>query len=251
MVDLSVSVAFFAGVISFFAPCVIPLLPAYVGYVTGVSAKDLKNNGYASYRKKIILSSLIYILGFSLVFVLSGAAVAGVGVFFRRYDFLVQRIGGLIILMLGLEFAGILNFTFLSKTKQFTLPKWSEKLGVARPFILGIIFAAAWTPCVGAVLGSILALAATAGHVLQGAWLLFIYSLGISIPFLIVSLTLASAPKYLKFITRRIDVIAKIAGILLAILGALLLTDTYKYVNSYLFALFETSSWNAFITNRV
>lgn len=107
MVDLSVSVAFVAGVISFFAPCVVPLLPAYIGYVTGVSVNDLKKNGYPSYRKHILLTSVLYILGFSLVFVLSGVAAASVGVFFRRYDYLIQKIGGLIILVLGLEFAGL------------------------------------------------------------------------------------------------------------------------------------------------
>ncbi len=235
MLDLNFPVAFGAGLISFFAPCVVPLLPAYIGYVTGVSVKELREKGYGPFRRKMITSSLLYILGFSLVFVLIGAASASIGASLRRYDFVIQRVGGLVILILGLEFAGILKLPFLAQTKQFSLPKWTDKLGHARAFFIGVVFATAWTPCVGAVLGSILALAATTGLAVEGAALLFVYSLGISIPFMIVSLTLASAPKYLKVITRRIDVIAKFSGIMLAILGILLLTDTYRFLNSFLF----------------
>lgn len=235
MLDLNFPVAFGAGVISFFAPCVVPLLPAYIGYVTGVSLNELKEKGYAPFRKKLLVSSLLYILGFSIVFVLLGTAAASVGLALRRYGFIIQRVGGLIILILGLEFAGILHLPFLARTKQFQLPKWTEKLGHARAFFIGLVFATAWTPCVGAILGSILTLAAVAGTAVKGAGLLFVYSLGISVPFMIVSLTLASAPKYLSFISRHIGAITRIAGLILAVLGLLLLTDTYKFLNSWLF----------------
>lgn len=237
MINLNLPVAFGAGVVSFFAPCVVPLLPAYIGYVTGVSLQDLKHQGYAPFRKKLLISSLLYILGFSLVFVLLGSAAASIGTILRRYDFVIQRIGGFIILILGLEFAGILHIPFLSRQAQFKLPTWANRLGYARAFFIGLVFATAWTPCVGAVLGSILALAAVTGTVAKGATLLFVYSLGISLPFMLVSLTLASAPKYLGFVSKHIGTIAKIAGVLLAILGLLLLTNTYKYLNSWLFAI--------------
>ena len=237
MFDVSYTVAFVAGVISFFAPCVVPLLPAYVGYVTGVSLQDLRDRGYGPFRKKMLISSIIYILGFSLVFVLLGTAAASVGGILRQYDFIIQRVGGAIILILGLEFAGVLHFPILARTRQFQLPSWIDKLGYFRAFFVGLVFATAWTPCVGAVLGSILALAAVGGTAVHGASLLFIYSLGISIPFLIVSLTLASAPKYLGFVSKHIGVIAKISGLLLAIIGFLLLTDTYKFLNSFLFSV--------------
>lgn len=238
MLDLNFSVAFGAGVVSFFAPCVVPLLPAYIGYVTGVSLNELKEKGYAPFRKELLASSVLYILGFSIVFVLMGTAAASIGSALRRYDFLIQRVGGLIILILGLEFAGILHLPFLARERKFQLPAWTEKLGYSRAFFIGIVFATAWTPCVGAVLGSILALAAVSGTALRGATMLFVYSLGISIPFMIVSLTLASAPKYLSFISRHIAVIVRIAGLILAALGILLLTDTYKYLNSWLFEVF-------------
>ncbi|MEK7188757.1 MAG: cytochrome c biogenesis protein CcdA [Patescibacteria group bacterium] len=235
MLDLDLPIAFVAGLISFFAPCVVPLLPAYIGYVTGVSLNDLKGGQYNKFVKKILFSSIFYILGFSIIFVLLGTAASGIGIIFRRYDYIIQKVGGLIILILGLEFSGIINIPFLAFQKQFKLPGWANKLGYFRAFFIGLVFATAWTPCVGAVLGSILALAAISGTALRGAILLFTYSLGISIPFLLVSLTLASTPRYLSFVTKHIGVIAKVAGLLLAILGVLLLTDTYKYLNSWLF----------------
>lgn len=237
MFDINFPVAFGAGIISFFAPCVVPLLPAYIGYVTGVSLKDLKELGYAPFKKKLLLSSLLYILGFSIVFVILGTAAASVGVSLRRYDFLIQRVGGLIILVLGLEFAGILHLPFLARPRGFQLPSWTEKLGYSRAFFVGLIFATAWTPCVGAVLGSILTLAAVTGTVIKGATLLFVYSLGISVPFMIVSFTLASAPRYLSFVSKHIGIVSRVAGLLLAILGLLLLTDTYKFLNSWLFEI--------------
>lgn len=237
MIDLNFPIAFGAGLVSFFAPCVVPLLPAYIGYVTGVSVNELKEKGYAPFRKKMFVTSVFYILGFSLVFVLLGTAAASVGATLRRYDYLIQRVGGLVILVLGLEFAGVLHLPFLARQKQFTLPSWTNKLGHARAFFIGLVFATAWTPCVGAVLGSILALAAVSGTIVEGASLLFVYSLGISIPFLVVSLTLASAPKYLSFINKRIGIISRIAGLVLALLGLLLLTNTYRFLNAFLFDL--------------
>lgn len=238
MPSLNFPIAFSAGLVSFFAPCVVPLLPAYVAYVSGVSLDELKLKGYAPYIKKLLASSIFYILGFSLVFTLLGTAAGGIGISLRRWDELIQRVGGLVILVLGLEFAGILNLPFLAKQRQLKLPTWTNNLGYFRAFFIGLVFALAWTPCVGAVLGSILALAAVTETAFGGATLLFIYSLGISIPFLIASLTLASLPKYLKAFTKHIGTISKVAGILLAILGLLLLTDTYKYLNSWLFEIF-------------
>lgn len=237
MFDLNIPIAFGAGLVSFFAPCVVPLLPAYIGYVTGVSVKDLKEKGYEKFRKQMLVSSIFYILGFSVVFVILGTAIASLGGVLRTYDHVIQRVGGLIILVLGLEFAGFLNFPFLAKTRQFMLPRWVNKLGALRAFVIGLIFATAWTPCVGAILGTILSLAAVSGTALRGATLLFVYSLGISLPFLIVSMTLIAAPKYLSFINKHVGRISMIAGIVLAILGLMLLTDTYKYLNSWLFEI--------------
>jgi len=234
MFDASFPVAFGAGIVSFFAPCVVPLLPAYIGYVTGVSLKELKEKGYAPYRRKIISSSLFYILGFSIVFALMGTFAATLGAAITRNQLLVQRVGGVIILILGLEIAGLLSIPFFARERKFTLPAWVDKFGHLRAFIIGLIFAIAWTPCIGPILGGILALASTTGKAATGGLLLFVYSLGISVPFMIVSLTLASAPKYLSFISKYVGVVSRASGIILALLGILLMTNTYRFINGWL-----------------
>lgn len=238
MLDISLSIAFVAGVVSFFAPCVVPLLPTYVAYVSGVSLADLRERGIAQFKKTLIFSSIFYIIGFSLVFILLGVAASGIGILFRQYDFVIARIGGILLIVFGLQFAGIFNIPFLSLgASGFRTPGWIERLGYLRPFGLGVVFATVWTPCVGVVLASILTIAAVQAQALQGALLLFAYSLGISIPFLAVALTLAQAPQYLGFISKHIAVISKISGLILVALGVLLITDTYKFVNAWLFQI--------------
>lgn len=237
MFSISFPIAFVAGIISFFAPCVIPLLPAYIGYVTGVSLKDLQISGFEKYRNKILVSSVFYILGFSLIFVLLGTAAAGVGYILRQFDDVIRVVGGVLIIVFGLEFAGFLNIPFLAPEHEFRLPSWTGQLGYGRAFLVGIVFALAWTPCVGAVLGAVLSLAAVSKTALTGAGLLFAYSLGISLPFMFVSLTLAHAPRYMPLISKKIGLLAKTSGIFLIFLGALLLTDAYKYINGWLFEI--------------
>ena len=236
MFDISFPIAFTSGIISFFAPCVVPLLPAYIAYTTGASLEELKN-GFPNYKNKLLVASLFYIIGFSLIFVILGTAAAGIGQILRKYDDAIRIVGGALILILGLNIAGLLPIGFLAKTRKFTLPIWVNNLGWARAFLIGVVFATTWTPCVGAILGSILSLAAVSQTALKGALLLFVYSLGISIPFVIVALTLAHAPKYIPFIAKKIGPISKIAGIILAILGLLLITNTYRFVNAWLFEL--------------
>ena len=235
--NVNYPIAFAAGAISFLAPCVIPLLPAYISYVTGVSLKDLESGNGVKFRAKVLTSSLLYILGFSVVFVALGTAAAGAGAFFRSNGLLVQRIGGFLIVIFGLDLAGYLNLFFLKKANGFVLPAWTEKLGPIRSFLVGVIFASIWTPCISAILGSILALAAISQTAVHGASLLFVYSLGISLPFLIIALSLAQAPRYLKMVSKNSGKVAKVAGIVLALLGFLLLTDTYKFVNAWIFDL--------------
>lgn len=237
MFDVSFPIAFVSGTISFFAPCVVPLLPAYIGYVTGVSARELATSGFEKYRTKLILSSIFYILGFSLVFVVLGTAAGGIGYSLRQFDNIIRAIGGALIFIFGLSFAGILNIPFLAGDHRLRLLSWTQHLGYGRAFLVGIVFATAWTPCVGVVLGAILSLAAVSKTAITGAALLFVYSLGISIPFIVVSLTLAHAPKYIPVISRHIGPISRVAGVILAILGLLLLTNTYRFVNAWLFQI--------------
>ena len=232
--EISIAVAFLSGIISFFAPCVVPLLPAYIGYVTGVSLKDLHDNGIERYRKQLLLSSSFYIVGFSLVFVALGSTAAGLGVVLMRYTDWIQIIGGLFIMVFALSFMGVFQLAFLEKDHRIKLPKWIDRLGYLRAFFVGMVFATAWTPCVGAVLGAILTLAATSSSVAMGALLLLVYSLGISIPFLIVSLSLTQAPILLKSVTKYLPAIAKVSGVLLFIIGFLLFNNNLRLISPLL-----------------
>lgn len=247
MNDLNLLVAFTSGLVSFFAPCVVPLLPAYLGYVSGVSLTELKKEGgIARYRKEIVLSSIAYIIGFSIVFVILGTTAASLGMVFRMHDVLIQRAGGILIMLFALNFMGVLRVPFLGGGHQFKLPSWTEKLGYGRAFVVGVVFATAWTPCVGAVLGAILTLAAASQTASTGAVMLFVYSLGISIPFMIISLMIAQLPVMLKVITKHLGTVSKIAGVLLFVIGFLLFNNTvglisenltYNRLNSWLFEL--------------
>lgn len=228
-------VAFSAGLVSFLAPCVIPLVPAFISFVSGVSLSKLKTGGMKKYRKTLFVSTLLYVLGFSLVFVMLGATAAGLSGWLKINSGVIQRIGGGLIILFGLEFAGLLRIPFFEKERRFKLPKWVNKLGYTKALLVGMIFGISWTPCVGVVLGSILVLAASTATVWQGAVLLLAYSLGISIPFLVISLFLLKAPKYLKLLNKHIGKVSLVAGLLLVLIGGLLLTDTYNSVVSWLF----------------
>ena len=236
--------AFGAGLVSFFAPCVIPLLPAYISYVTGVSLGQLQSGNVKQYRTRILGNSLLYLLGFSLLFVVLGAFAGSIGSLLRDFDRQIQFVGGIIILVFGLQFAGIIHIKWLDMKKGVAVPGWVQHMGVFRAFFLGMIFALVWTPCVSAVLGSILALATVGGDVVGGAVLLFIYSLGISIPFLIVSFALSSAPPYLRFAQKNLDTISYVSGVILAIIGLLLMTGTFPILNNIFGSLFQSVGLN-------
>lgn len=247
MQQLNLVVAFTSGVVSFFAPCVVPLLPAYVGYVSGVSVKELqKKGGVKRYRKQLILSSIAYMFGFAVIFVILGTTAAGLGSVLRSQDVWIQRVGGILVMLFALSFMGLFRLPFIPNMRQLKLPKWAEHLGYGRAFLVGVVFATAWTPCVGAVLGAILTLAAATGTAGAGALMLLVYSLGISIPFIVISLTIAHAPGVLKVITRYLGAVTKISGILLFIIGFLLFNNTvglisdnltYNRLNSLLFEI--------------
>lgn len=224
--NINAIVAFVGGLTSFFAPCVVPLLPTYVAYIFGVGVKD---------KAKIIEASIFYLLGFSLIFVFLGAFSAGIGALLRSFDFWFIRLGGIILILFGLETLGLFYIPFPAFVSRPTVPGFARSITAVRSFFLGVVFSLVWTPCIGAVLGSILLLAGSTRDAVSGAFLLFIYSLGISLPFLIVAIIISRSKLVLSRLKQLTPVISKIAGILLIIMGILLLTDTFKYLNSWIF----------------
>jgi cytochrome c-type biogenesis protein len=235
MQDVSILVAFVSGLMSFFAPCVLPLLPAYISYVTGVSLSEFKNDErIQTHRLQIISSSIWYVLGFSSLIVLMGTTAASLGGVFRKNNDAMQLFGGILVMLFALHFMGVFQLPFLHSHKGIHLPKWTDHLKRLRAFMMGVIFATAWTPCIGAVLGAILTLAATTKTVYYGALLLFVYSLGISVPFLLLSILLIKTPKLTQRLQRSMTVVTKVFGVVLFLIGFLLFNNTAEWFFDWL-----------------
>lgn len=235
MAELNLFVAFTAGLASFLTPCVVPLVPTYVSFISGVSFSELSKESSARYTSVVLLNSLLYILGFSFVFVLLGLGVSALGsvLLVNRVELL--KIGGIFIIFFGLFTLGIFNkFTFFQREAQFQLPDSLRRAKYLGPFLMGTTFALAWTPCVGPILGAILALAATSQNLASGGLLLFVYGLGISLPFLIIALTIGSSYKLLKRLGPYLKYVNWAAGTLLIIIGILLISEKYNVFTGYL-----------------
>lgn len=226
MIELNFIVAFTGGLVSFFAPCVVPLLPTYIAYIFGVGAKD---------KARVIEASIFYLLGFSLIFILLGLAASAIGALLRSFDFLLAKIGGLILILFGLETLGVFYIPLPSFVTNLGAVPFTRSITAVRSFFLGVVFSLVWTPCIGAVLGTILLLAGSTRDALSGAFLLFVYSLGISLPFLLVAVLISRSRRVFDRIKKITPIISKIASIILIIMGVLLLTDTFKYLNAWIF----------------
>ena len=222
--EISLIAAFIAGFLSFLAPCILPLIPPYLAWLSGISLRDDLDKKKA--RSKLFFNSLFLIFGFSIIFIILGASASFLGQILAPHRLLVQRIGGLIIIFFGLEFAGFLK---IFKNRQVGVVKklFSKLNHKTSSFLVGITFAFAWVACFSPILGTILVLSSFQGTLTQGVILLSFYSFGLAIPFLLVSL-------FLGFFMGRIKVFNKItrwinlfSGLILIILGILLFTDNF------------------------
>ena len=210
---------FGAGVGSFLAPCVVPLLPAYVAMVTGGS-------------ERVVSSTLLFVAGFTLVFASLGVAAGAIGSSLDDARLVVERAGGVIVAVMGLVLLGALPATLVRERRAIlTVP---ESFGAVRPVVLGIAFGAAWSPCVGPLLGAALVVAASSSNPARGGTLLGAYALGIGVPFLIASLGVASSAGFNAFLRRIATPLQRVAGGLLLLLGVLLVTGWYDHLTSYL-----------------
>jgi cytochrome c-type biogenesis protein len=216
---------FGAGVASFLAPCLVPLLPAYLGLIAGeaVEARD---------PARAVPATLLFILGFAAVFAGLGAAAGLLGSALTDVQNGVQRVGGVIVAILGLALLGVIRGPLARERRLFT--SVSRITGPLRPLVIGVAFGAAWSPCVGPLLGAALTVAANSGDAGRGAVLLFAYALGIGVPFLVASLGLASSPRLAERLRRIGPRVERLAGGLLVVLGVLLATGAYAHLTSYL-----------------
>jgi cytochrome c-type biogenesis protein len=231
--EISGMIAFSAGLLSFASPCVLPLVPSYITYITGVSFKELTEvEARSKLRWATISHSFCFIIGFSLVFVLMGASATYLGQLLVQYQYWIMKGGGVLIILLGIHFTGIINIPFLHIEKRFEMRK--RPLGYVGSFVVGVVFAAGWTPCIGPILSTILIYASTSKSVMTGILLLTYYSVGLGIPFFLSSLAFNSFLSAFDKIKRYMRVINIVSGLFLIGIGILFLTDTFQEINSYL-----------------
>ncbi|MFO7888147.1 MAG: cytochrome c biogenesis CcdA family protein [Eubacteriales bacterium] len=227
MENISFLIAFWGGIISFFSPCIIPIIPAYISYTAGANV-----NSYNNFRKINFTRTIGFVLGFSLVFITLGASATFLGGFLNRNLSLFRTISGLFIIFFGLYMLGLIKIGFLSRKHGFKTPK--RKNNFLSSTLMGLAFGAGWTPCIGAVLGSILIFAGSQSTVGEGILLLSVYSLGLSIPFILTSLLLGFFTKYIGKIEKFSLYLNKIGGIILIILGILIIMNKLTIFNSLL-----------------
>lgn len=224
--QVSLLAAFLAGVVSFVSPCVLPLVPSYITFITGVSFDELTaEQAGPRVRRLTIIHSLAFIVGFSLVFIALGATATVAGQFLRTHQDLLRRVGGVLIILFGVFLTGIVPIPALSRERKKQLT--TKPLGVLGSVLVGITFAAGWTPCIGPILASILIYASTAKTVGTGVVLLSVYSLGLGLPFFIASLAMNSFLAASRRIRGQLRTIEVVSGVVLILFGVLLVTDLF------------------------
>ncbi|HEY5674372.1 MAG TPA: cytochrome c biogenesis protein CcdA [Malonomonas sp.] len=243
--DITIWIAFSAGLLSFFSPCVLPLIPSYLTYISGLSFAELKEaESVSKVRLTVVLHSLAFIAGFSLVFITLGAIAGLASSSFqgnlRDWLGVVQKVGGVLIFLFGLHLSGLFHFGVLLGEKRVQLR--AKPAGFLGTTVVGIAFAAGWTPCIGPILGAILAIAASSsGGVGQGVALLAVYSVGLGVPFLISGLLFQSFLGFFNRFKKHIRVIEIATGVLLMIAGVLLFFDMFGRITGYLYQIFPPS----------
>lgn len=225
-------VAFAAGTLSFLSPCVLPLIPGYLSFMTGMTAAELSEGGRA---KRVAGTAVLFVLGFSAVFVSLGATASVIGSFLLDYRVIIEKVAGVAVILFGVLMLGIVKVPWLYGEARADLQR-SRNFGRGAAFVMGAAFAAGWTPCVGPILGSILTMAGSSGSVGSGALLLVAYSLGLGVPFVLVAVLFGRLKGALRWINRHSLVINRVAGALLVVVGLLIVTGWFGPLASWLTA---------------
>src|SRR5881397_2263034 len=237
--SVGVAVSFSAGLFSFLSPCVLPLFPSYLSFITGMSVADLTADLSGAMRWRILGHALAFVVGFSIVFVALGASFSAAGQFLLDYRDWIRRIGGVLIVIFGLYIVGILRIGLFGRTQQWQIRE--KPAGYIGSFLVGVTFAIGWTPCVGPILGAILSLAGTAETVQRGVGLLMAYSAGLGVPFLVSAFALGAFLRWFKRYRPFIPVVERAAGVLLVVVGVLVITNKCILLNAWAISL--TPEW--------
>lgn len=228
MENVTHTAALLAGILSFFSPCVLPLVPGYFTFLTGLSLEDLTRGDTAGMRRRLVTASAAFVVGFSLVFVLMGASASFLGTLMERYQTGIRIAGGVVIVLLGIHISGIYRLGVLDVEKRLHLARRPAHL--FGTFLVGMAFGAGWTPCIGPLLGAILIMAGSTETVTQGVWLLAVYSLGLAAPFVALAFFAHSLLSLLKRAGRLMVYMNRVAGGLLIAVGVLLVTDRLRFL---------------------
>ncbi|MFQ6015402.1 MAG: cytochrome c biogenesis CcdA family protein [Anaerolineae bacterium] len=231
--------ALVAGVLSFVSPCVVPLIPAYLSYITGLSVEEMAGEPTRQQRWEAVLNAAAFVLGLSLIFTLLGASANLLGQLLLTYQPIVVRLAGLIIIAFGLQMMGILKLDFLYREKRvdFTTRRAGGYLG---SLIMGAAFSIGWVPCVGPILAGILTMASQASTVNQGMLLLFIYSLGLGVPFILTAAAIDRLSTHLQRIKRHLRTISIVSGLVLILMGVLVFTNQLLIITAWFIRVFGT-----------
>ncbi|MEW6671228.1 MAG: cytochrome c biogenesis protein CcdA [Thermodesulfobacteriota bacterium] len=220
--------AFIAGVLSFFSPCILPLIPGYFTFITGYTLDDLTGGAAAGIRKHVFVSTVAFVLGFSVIFVLLGASASLAGSVLFRYRDGIRILGGIIIVIFGIHLTGLIRIPLLNFEKRIQLQR--KPIHFLGTLLVGMAFGAGWSPCIGPLLGSILVIAGGRETVREGVVLLGIYSTGLAIPFVIISVFINFLLVFIKKTAWTLKYLNPAAGILLIVLGLILMTDQLNLI---------------------
>jgi len=232
MLEIGLFSAFIAGLLAFISPCILPLVPVYISLMSSKTiykSESIK----VSERLYLFISSIFFVLGFSIVFIILGSTATIIGQVLKDYTSIIGRIGGVILIIFGLQYTGLLRIHFLNMEKRFNIPA-SLKSGYAGSFLIGVVFSFGWVPCVGMILSGIILLASQLDTLFQGMLLLGVFSLGLGIPFVLASIFISFFSNFLKKINKHLNVVSIISGIFLIILGIVFVTDSMTLVIGFL-----------------
>lgn len=225
--SLGLTIAFGAGLLSFLSPCVLPLIPSYVTFITGLSLEDVQKS-----RRAALIHALLFVLGFTLIFLALGATATALGQLLGYQRVWITRVGGVLIIVFGLYMLGVFNISFFSQERRVHIA--NKPIGYLGTLLVGVAFGAGWTPCIGPILGSILTYAASSADLSRGIWLLLAYSLGLAVPFLLSAVAVERFLDFFSRMKRQMGWITKTSGVLMIAIGILMVTNYFTVLAAVL-----------------
>ena len=237
--SIGITISFTAGVLSFLSPCVLPLIPSYVSFITGMSLEDVQRS-----RRTTLVHALLFVAGFTLIFLMLGATATVLGRMFHQQREWVGRIGGVLVIVLGLYLLGVFNFASLARERRLHIA--NKPLGYLGTVLVGMAFAAGWTPCIGPILGGVLTYTASSADLNRGLVLLLAYSVGLAVPFVLAALMIDKFMTLFKRYRGALVWMSRISGALLILIGILMITDSMTILTAWL------QQWTPeFLRNRI